>query len=495
MWFIFMGFLMVGTPPLSAAVHEQPAPQLVVFKNSQVFGLFHFIKALNNEPHTEDQFRELFRKSQFNNAKAQKKLAQYNEFTKYLTSTLAFTDLTKREFDDLQLDDIVATQSILSDNLEDLQSRLQGHFPKAQAKEFFEILHFFEPIYNELLWSKHNSQLKKYIEDLQTQSSLWKIDDIYQRERRFYDSQWEDSEHFVVSFYPVPPELGRHTFGGALPSGLFMGTLMENKHMSSDFGVVIHEVSHALYAQRSQDLMALMKNFFQVRQEPNASLASSYLDEALATAIGNGFAEEKASGKLNEASWYENEIINGYGKAIYPLVKDYLEPQGSKKSKVMDENFLEQALSKFNDTFPKAYLNPQVVFNSINLITDGLSLKTSQAKDLFTAHFQPRFRYASSPIDDSQTFEDLHSNNYPVLVFLSESEITQLQGLLKAMPELVPAKDKLMELKNGQYFCFVSLKGRIYYFLVADNSHDFEIMLKNISESKEITSSIEAQKI
>src|SRR5690606_27185854 len=70
------------------------------------------------------------------------------------------------------------------------------------------------------------------------------------------------------------------------------------------------------------------------------------LNEALATALGNGYVFEQLNGVLDTEDWYFNKYINLMAKEIYPLVKEYLD-----NNKPIDKKFVDEYIGIYDRKF------------------------------------------------------------------------------------------------------------------------------------------------
>jgi len=88
--------------------------------------------------------------------------------------------------------------------------------------------------------------------------------------------------------------------------------------------VVVHEATHAI--EELTDLAGDMTLLTALLGEPTGPRAWELLDEALATAIGQGLAAQRWDPKFAESltrakSWYVDDSIDPFAKTLYPLVK------------------------------------------------------------------------------------------------------------------------------------------------------------------------------
>lgn len=81
-------------------------------------------------------------------------------------------------------------------------------------------------------------------------------------------------------------------------------------NLRSDLGTVIHETAHAIYERQERTLQYAMEKFFLHYPSPYAPLAYRYLNEALATALGNGMFMKRLTGHTGIT--YNNLYIQGF---------------------------------------------------------------------------------------------------------------------------------------------------------------------------------------
>src|SRR5690606_20735626 len=106
------------------------------------------------------------------------------------------------------------------------------------------------------------------------------------------------------------------------------------------------EIYHNIYDGQPLELKQKIQFWFKNNNSQNSQYALLLLNEALATALGNGYVYEQLNGKPDESDWYNMKYINLMAKQMYPLVKEYI---SQKKS--MDENFVDQYIALYDNHF------------------------------------------------------------------------------------------------------------------------------------------------
>jgi len=164
--------------------------------------------------------------------------------------------------------------------------------------------------------------------------------------------------------------------------------------------------------------------------------AYDYIDEALATACGNGWAYKVLAGHEDRTEWYANDYINKYAHAIYPMVTEYVE-----NGKQLDSAFIEKAIIAFEEKFPGAAYDYQNLMSRINLYTDAEnSVQYNTVLSSINKHFKVTGCWGSYPISDPQTL-DMISQAKNTQVFVIHTNHDKNFELLKArFPQLKDIK-------------------------------------------------------
>ncbi|WP_161499257.1 hypothetical protein [Flavipsychrobacter stenotrophus] len=180
-------------------------------------------------------------------------------------------------------------------------------------------------------------------------------------------------------------------------NSLVLAVLTEEKDYDMRVSVAVHEICHVLYGEQPITLQSSMDRWFATSKDPNALFAYNYIDEALATACGNGWAYEQLSGKEDKTGWYDNEYINTFGHAIYPMVKEYIAANNQ-----LDSAFVHRAIALFSDRFPVAYKNYQNLMNKVNIYTDAATQQDfGNINGVIHKYYRITSSYGSYPISES----------------------------------------------------------------------------------------------
>lgn len=170
--------------------------------------------------------------------------------------------------------------------------------------------------------------------------------------------------------------------------------------------VALHEINHFLY--HGSDFYRLSNDFFATSDYENARLASSYFNETLATACGQGMAQQVY--KTEDPQWYDHRIINRLAHEFFPTARQYLEQR-----KPFDNNFLQKYLNAFGEAYPNARTVPEIAFTRFSL-----SFKGFESSDLLASKFKntlkkflPMYRTIEVGKEDNETLSiEVFLRNY-----------------------------------------------------------------------------------
>lgn len=259
--------------------------------------------------------------------------------------------------------DLIKVASVNAIDLADFKERTIGLLSDEDHQKLFELLNSIEPYYDQLIWDAYKKQVYKTTKKLKKYEK--QISSFFISAKEFYQSQWDENTPFKVAIYPIPKEVGVSSATpneNALICGYITDRIGEVENIVS---IVIHEMCHALYDKQSIVKQWYIDSLYSTSSSKYSQSAYSYLNEGLATAIGNGWAYEKLTGFLDSNDWYYDSIISGFGKGLYPLVKDYI-----KRNNPIDENFIEQSIEIFKKNFPNSIYQYDILFNNIFLFSE-----------------------------------------------------------------------------------------------------------------------------
>lgn len=446
----------------------------VEYKISRPHGLFNFVQAIGGDINQPPSLREIFDKSTYNKSDLQHMLSIYKSLTPMLSrSNLPTNDqVIPGRYPGRPVKDILLTQSIFAKDLADFSQRALGILPMKQHEEFFSVLKKFEPAYLDLVWNKSLPELQRHKTDLEKMAAEANLDALFAKAVVFYRANWPDDVPFTVGLYPIPfidgfkNSSNSHSVGTVEDHGVMIG--LKQQDLAGSFSVIFHEICHSLYDSQAPDFMKSLSSYFTDSTSAYRENAYKWFNEAAATAIGNGWVFATVTKNQKLVTWYNDPIIDGFAKEIYPLTENYI-TQG----KAMDRAYIDQAILLFSKKFPESIYLYKDQLHHVTFIHEGSLLKSSEARDYFVSRFAIAGFAGSAPIDHPQTIQTAASDRNTLFLLINNAEGKQLERLVSGVPFLKRNFLTLLSLKNRSFFAALDENSRTYVVVKAENKQEF----------------------
>lgn len=467
--------LLISTTIFFVISTSARAADRVEFSADRIHGLYVFVETISGQAHRSVAIKQLFEQSKFNNAKSKEKIDAFRALDFTLNKFIPFDGLPERN-PEQSVHSILAMQASFAKDLNDFRDRAVSLMPMPEVVKLFKVLTYFEPIYDTLLWKPNLGVMQKVAAEFKAKSLKWKLNDLFAKAAKFYGSDWPVEQKFRVSLYPIPKnaEQSNAQAYGAVES---VGVIV-NEDRESRFGVIFHELCHSLYEAQPLELQKTIADNFKNSSSKFSMLAYSYLNESLATAIGNGWAYQVVKGKVDTGEWYHNDKIDGLSHAIFGKVVEYLNSR-----KTIDAPFINFVIASFEKRFPQAGLEFEPALTNVTLITDGVVNLREHRRDLKNAFSISNLNY-SSPINDDETLKSVRANSSTVFAIVTQKQREQLDTLddvfkgLSEHIELLP--------RTGNFLGMFDVGVRKVIVLVIDNATDVPKAFKIMSQKKKV---------
>lgn len=447
----------------------------VEFSADRIHGLVVFVESISgNSIHAD--VKRTYEASKFNNPKSKKMIEEFRSLDFALGKEIVSLGVRERNAG-RSVKHAILTQASFAKSLPDLRERTVSIMPLPELTKLFKVMSHFETAYDSLLWNPQKAALARVVKDFNRKAATWKLNDLFARASKFYGTDWPTEQKFRVSLFPVPLD-SKHDGGTAYGAIASVGINTSNKDLEGYFGNLFHELCHSLYEAQPINLQKQIAESFKKNPSKYSILTSNYLDEALATAIGNGWAYEKAKGKVEAADWYANEKINGLAKSFYPKVKDYLA-----RGKTIDGEFINASIGSFEKLFPESILEFQPVMGNLILLSDGV-ISTREIRGDLRAYFKIFSISGWEPINDDETLKAVRSVSSTVLAIVTQkqrSQIDSLDDVFKGISEhieLLPA--------NGNYLAMFDIGVRKVIIIILDDPAQVPKAFKIMAQKKKV---------
>lgn len=326
--------------------------------------------------------------------------------------------------------DLIWIAASNSKNIDDFSERIIGYLPHKTHVSLIETLKKAEPFYNSLIWEKEQKNIKR----IEGQLSNYKdeIADVFKKVSQFYGSNWSTEIPFKVMLYPIPLENGYTT---AIPKGnaLICNFLSRNEQdYKNRLGVIIHEMCHILFDAQSPELQKEIDQAFLTSDSKYARLTYSYIDEGLATVLGNGWAHEQINGSMDTLEWYNDVFIDGFAHSLFPMTKKFLT-----EGKQIDSKYIKEAINLFGKTFPNATKDVYILLNSCTVYMNSES--EDDINSLYSGifnNFNVRSLSLITPMIENNTIENLDKIGSTKVFIINSDHAKTIKALNRNIPDI-----------------------------------------------------------
>lgn len=459
-------------------VHAAAAAPIVNFKISKTVCLLTFLEAATGEAHSSVTLRKYIA-SRLQDADS----ADFNKLTRKYTSLNLSQSYVLSEYppqrqkprSSANLIKIAAVQAV---DTKDFLSRIAGILPNEQWLMLKEVLEGAEYYYDELIYKEHKPALEKQLTELKLYND--KTKKAFYKLKTFYGSSWPDNLPFTVAIYPIPGNSG-NTSATPHNNSLVMAVLTHEKDHDARIGVAVHEICHVLYEEQPLDFQWKLDSAFQVSQSVSKQYAYSYIDEALATACGNGWMYEYITGRADKGAWYNDEYIDGYAHALYPLVKAYID-----NDKRIDRRFITNAIELFEKQFPDAAYEYNNLFNNMSVYTDASNNEQYRTiMNTVNRHYRVTSSHSSYPITDPHSLSMADNSSGTQLFIVHTNKQENLAALRKIFPELGNVNEE-----EESVISFMDKMNRPVVVVNVNDASRIEAAFKKMVETKKISRSL-----
>jgi hypothetical protein len=424
-------FLLGSVPAWAQApAATSPGPAVTV-EVSRVHCLVRFVETLAGGSGTHLGSRWMFEQSRFNTPAARRWVRRYQSLDhepgfpreEYPAGRLGGQATTGPTY---------LAASADARDLPDLQRRTVGLLPNEVLVSLDSVYRYFDPIFDTLAWQPHAAELAR----LQTAYAQFlaehKLMRQFGRLRAFYGSVWPDNLPFRVLLNPqLAPGKGFTNKASVSGNVVLLNCSPASRDFVGGSTVMFHEMCHSLSTQQNLALQQALEGWYLHSASPNRRAAYNLMEEGLAQAAGE-WIHTQETGQLEAGEWYQDDYINRYAKALYPLVVSYTE-----RGQTIDSAFVTQAISTFDALFPQAATDYVNLFRNVLYWTDAENYNAAVRP--FRDRFNSTFTGTSTTIlNSSKTLAEAKSGEHlPVILITRQHEAT-LKYLRQQLPALRP---------------------------------------------------------
>lgn len=427
-------------------------------KFSEPLAVFAYVEQLSSK-HPDNAFKKQFSTSLYNREKYKSLLAQFD--TLRLNYTYEFEGFPYGSKMPGMTEALLKKNLVNSVNLKDFKKNSAGIVPNTILLQLTSILYEFQLVYRELVYQPNKIKFEKQLNEIIEFAKNKNLATYFDKGLTFYKSHWDESFPFEIALYPLP---NSHGFSAeAFCNSAISALPIDSKDYPVLLSVVMHEIFHILYDEQAPVVKRNISKWFTANSSKSSAYAYLLLNEALATAVGNGYVYEALSGKKDEADWYDRKYIDQLAKKIYPMVADYIA-----QKKGIDEGFVNIYIKFYEENYSE-WLNEMD-----NLMCYRFVI-TDNAADF--AIFRKFYPYCSlSQYEDQVTEMSLDKLKFSpitkVIVVSKENEL-KLAMIKNKFPELKEWKYKAKQ----DFFFSIFLKDKTQLILINTVKNTTEQMI------------------
>ncbi|PSK94374.1 hypothetical protein [Taibaiella chishuiensis] len=450
---------------ISTAVWAQTTPKIAL-KYSRLFATYEFVKKLSGN-YPETIYKEIFNKSKYHTAAYQQLIAQLDALNLYYEFSYPGYPVAQKL--SVGTTSIIQRNLIYSTSLNEFKKNTFGLIPAGDLFQFAGILEKFEPVYDSLVYLPNKDKFDRKFEALEAFVHKVPLGQYFQNGIILYNAPWDYSIPIDIAVIPSIDEDG--FTGTAFFNNIITEVPLNFNDNDALFSVLMHEIYHTLYNEQSLAFKNELNGYFYSNASPNSQYANLLLNEALATAMGNGYVFEQINGKPDPEPWYNVKYIAEMSRRMYPLVKQYLAAK-----KPMDKQFVDEYIRLYDQNFSAWTTEPAHLFTYRNVLTGDENDFKFLRKQYRRANY-----YENETGVTPAALQRQSQSAVTKVVIISANNKQQLKWVQETYPEL-----KTWKYNPAQEFMYtVLLKDRTKLFVVNKLKSTTEaIFTKNLPATK-----------
>ena len=475
-YFITLVIILIIVFPALNSFGQSENTYTIRYQINKPYCLLNFMETLKTNGYYGPTLHTFYKKSRFNeNEDLANLVKQYQRLN--IGYSYEFNGYPKYRFmaKGKSTRDLFYTLSAKAETLAEFKQITAGIIPFYKHQQLFEIFEAVEPMYDELIWDQYYDVAQKRLYELEEYSQQVNLEEKLSNYENFFNSSWTTDIPIILTFSVVPGDKVRLV---PPPQGnvIFCGLVTESDDYAWYAALLTHEFSHRAFAEKSLESHQQIDQWFSDSKSPDRFMVNFMFNEVLGGAIGHKMKDDLIG--PHDFS-YGQSFIRDFDEAIYPLVVSYLD-----EGKTLDENFVEQSLQIYGETFPNAYKEYNYLLQMYYLLTDAEDYPISR---LIRKNISSPLMYESeTPIMDDSKIDKLMNYDFTKLIIISKDHKSTFKYLQNKIPEL----NKFNKLKTESDFVlsFNDANGKAYVIINLHSMDKFKEVLELLKTKKMIDS-------
>jgi hypothetical protein len=430
-------------------------PLRIRFELSPLPAFLVFLETARGDSLRSATLRDAFLQSRQATPEVRALLAGLLEEAPSLRESYAFQAYPEARRQSRSVPELMLLQAAQARDLSDLEARCRGLLPMPEHADLFAAFEKLYPIYLRAIWEPNADKLAAFLKRLEARAREADLAGFLGAVRAFYGAEWPPGVPIEVRLVPIP---GRHGHSVSMSNAHLetLGVLTDREDLDRILAILAHEACHSLWDAQPAGLQRELDGRFAGNPGPHARYAYRHLNEGLATALGNGEAYRRLTGRLDPEAWYREATVEGYARALHPLVTGYLAA-----GRRLDAAFVDQAVARFAGRFPEAIYRFDNLLSDVLLLADGDPLSARGVAQAMRARFRVNSFSRMTPADDPDALAALASERQATLVVaVSAARREQLARVVDALPILAPHRERLLGGDDDQMLALLEPDGR-----------------------------------
>lgn len=367
----------------------------------------------------------------------------------------------------IQLGDKFSITTYHAKDKQDLKMRLESLASPSDIEKIDAILSHFEPRFVKWWKSSAQASLSDFKKALNRKVNQLEIQKKLNEFAKFYEAEYPKNYLIYINLFYRPVSKTKGTFATVYENHAAVEVIPGEK-VANILDVVIHEICHFFHSSASEEKKRQLLSKFANSSDPIALATHNILNEALATAFGNGIAAElwmdskHYKTRANKASGFYNDIaIDAAAKSLIPMLKEDIQEGKT----LYSPKFTERAILNLENGMPMLIQEPA------RLLTELAAIYEPEFAEAVHSGIRSKLRggfYAREGFGKDSSWETLKT--YPKLntiFFISPDSLKQLKNRGQWVPEKDLAALKEHHKKNKSFVYAIERYPSTYTFLVA----------------------------
>jgi len=428
---------------------------------SEPFAVFQFINSLSAT--NENVYKRLFSRSAFFTKKYTDLIASYDSLN--IHYEYDFNDYPPGQKVGIDVPNLLRRNLILCDSLSDFRLHSMGLAPNEALLNLVHLIKEFTPVYRAVIYEPSKAKFENQLHAISDLIRSSKINYYFTEALQFYNSSWDVSVPFIFCFYPLPQSRG---FTATAISDIGISAIADSlDNYKVLLTVMLHEISHILYDERALSIWNQSDEWFNSNSSRDSRYAYSLFNEAIATAVGNGFLAAQLNGKEDTTRrWYGNQYISMMAKTAYPMVKEYITNR-----KPIDRQFVNEYIRLFEEHYSEWLSIPEfIMMGHVVYSENPADFKLTER--LYP--FSPSHSYEKQIT--ALSLEKLSNNHGTKMLIVNKNNNEKLELIKSNFTELAD-----WHFDAGQDFVYCKfLKDKTWLIVLNNVKGDSENKLKNL---------------